>query len=107
MAVTVDVSNGIPMSNGSQTSLTAGEHFTWVNDTANDVTLSNCGGFCTASSYGPITKNGGTAVAQVNQNPTNWSFTENPTSTWNPGGPTPGLPHIQNPSKLAEKREVA
>jgi hypothetical protein len=94
----VDVSNGIPMSNGVPVTLTAGEHFTWVNNTQNPVTLSSCGGFCTASGYGPIAANGGTAVAQVNQNPANWSFQEYPTGTWAPGGPNPGVPRIQNPS---------
>ena len=102
MPVTVNVANGIPMSNGVRTSLSAGDHFTWVNDTPNPVTVLSCGGFCTASSYGPIAANGGTAVAQVNQTPNNWSFQETPTGTWAPGGSDPGQPRIQNPAKAAE-----
>ena len=101
MAITVNVANGVPMENGQRVRLYADASFEWVNDTGNDVTLSNCGGFCTSSSYGPITKNGGTCAATVSSNPTNWSFSENPSDTWAPGGVNPGLPHIQNPSKLA------
>jgi hypothetical protein len=107
MGILVNVANGIPVSNENPVALNPGDHFTWVNYTPNVVNLTNCAGFCTADSYGPIDANGGTAVAQVNSNPNGWVFSENPNTTWAPGGTHPGLPRIQNPKKAAEQREVA
>jgi hypothetical protein len=100
MPTTVNVANGVPSAH-----LNPGDHFVWVNNTSNDVAISNCGGFCVASNY-TVNKNS-TSPAQVNQSPTNWSFSEDPSNTWNPGGPHPGLPHISNPNRPAQDKEVA
>jgi hypothetical protein len=98
---TVNLVNG-----QASSALSAGDHFVWLNPTSNVVTVSNCGGFCTQSSYTvPVrTATGpGETPAQLSTNPTSgWNFTENPSSTWNPGGTNPGVPHIQNPSKVAD-----
>jgi hypothetical protein len=97
-SITVRVTNGVPSA-----ALTAGAHFVWVNPTAYEVTLTSCGGFCTQSSYTVAAQNGvapGETVAQVNNNPTNWSFQESPAGTWAPGGPNPGMPHISNPARV-------
>lgn len=83
--------------------LSAGDPFVWVNPTPHAVQLTNCGGFCAQDTY-PVPGNSQTA-AMVNLAPTNWNFTENPTTIWNPGGPNPGLPHVQNPPTM--HREVA
>jgi hypothetical protein len=85
--------------------LNANDSFTWVNPTSNAVRLTNCDGFCVDSEYRVPAQDAqgpGQVAAQINANPTNWDFTEDPSSTWNPGGPTPGLPHIQNPPARAE-----
>ncbi|MGH9493456.1 MAG: hypothetical protein ACRD3B_00560 [Candidatus Sulfotelmatobacter sp.] len=98
MPITVSVVTGQASSH-----LSAGDPFVWVNPTPHPVYLTNCGGFCAQDNY-PVAANSETA-AEVNLAPTNWNFTETPTTVWNPGGPHPGLPHIQNPSKI--EKEVA
>ena len=100
MGITVDVSNGIPKENGSPVRLTAGADFTWVNNTANTVSITACSGFCVGSSYSVnASSNGtpGTTSAKVNSNPSGWTYTPSPAGTWAPGGPDPGVPRIQNP----------
>ena len=46
MPITVNVVNGHPSSQ-----LTANAHFVWVNPTLNQVTITDCIGFCTQASY--------------------------------------------------------
>jgi hypothetical protein len=99
---TINVVNG-----HASAPLTPNENFTWLNPTSNQVTLTNCGGFCTQATYTVPAKSAtapGEASGQINANPNNWSFTENPSSTWNPGGVNPGLPRVQNPTMA---RDVA
>lgn len=100
MPIMVNVTNGMTTS-----PLTPNVGFVWVNPTSNQVQITGCGGFCTQSSYTvPPAANGvpGETPAQINSNPTAWNFAENPPQTWNPGGPHPGMPRIQNPSKVAD-----
>lgn len=108
MSILVDVSNGIPKENGSPVRLTAGASFTWVNNTGNQVTLTNCGGFCVGSSYSINAKSGNTpgeTSAQVNSAPSAWTYTPSPEGTWAPGGPNPGVPRIQNPTQRGHGAE--
>jgi hypothetical protein len=86
--------------------------FQWVNPTSNPVALSDCGTWCTASSYNvPAAANGapGLAGAQVKPvpNANAYAFTD---PAWN----TPGQPHISvNPEPgnvvddLDDTQEVA
>ena len=96
MPKTVNVVTGI-----ASGALMPGDQFVWVNPTAHPVSLSGCIGFCSQDQYQNIpaaTPTGpGEMSAQINLAPYNWSFQENPPSTWNPGGSNPGLPRIQNP----------
>ena len=97
MPITVNVVNGHPSSQ-----LTANAHFVWVNPTLNQVTITDCIGFCTQASYtipartatGP-----GETAAQINPSPYSWEFMENPPGTWS--GTGLGMPHIQNPTSPA------
>lgn len=96
MPITVNVVTG-----QASSALAANEPFVWVNPTTNIVTLTNCGGFCSLSTYVVPARTDtapGEAQAQVNSAPNNWTWQENPVGTWNPGGPHPGMPHIQNPT---------
>lgn len=107
MPTTVNVTNGRP-----SVALHPNDDFVWVNPTGNQVELTNCGGFCTQSSYSVPAAGAtpGEAAAKINSAPTGWSFTESPTDTWNPGGPTPGTPRIQNPGRFIaneNERDVA
>ncbi|HEY6765062.1 MAG TPA: hypothetical protein VI386_09835 [Candidatus Sulfotelmatobacter sp.] len=85
-------SNCNPAGGGLQT----GQKFYWANPTSQAVTVNNCGGFCTASSYSvPAPQTGqqyGLKEATLLTNPTVWTFSETP-NQWN----APGLPHIGNP----------
>jgi hypothetical protein len=82
--------------------LNPGDRFVWVNPTLNQVTITDCIGFCTQASYtipartatGP-----GETAAQINPSPYNWEFMENPPDTWS--GTGLGMPHIQNPTSPA------
>ena len=99
MPTTVNIVNG-----HASAPLKPGDSFVWVNPTGNPVQLTNCSGFCTQGSYnvpaaGPTP---GQTPAQINSAPNGWTFSENPSNTWNPGGPTPGNPRIQNPTRFHE-----
>lgn len=88
----------------ASTHLSADAYFDWENPTVNQVTVTGCSGFCTQSSYTVPARTAsgpGLTQAQVNSNPTNWGFEEDPASTWNPGGVNPGKPHVQNPTQKA------
>lgn len=78
--------------------LNPGDHFMWVNPTNTSVLVANCGGFCTQQGY-EVPANSQIA-AQIIQNPSSWTFTENP-SVYNNGG-APGMPHVQNPPVMHE-----
>ena len=70
--------------------LTNGCNFKWTNTTSAAVQLTNCGGFCTASSFTVPAKSGstnGTADAQILADPTGYTFTD---PAWN----APGTPRI-------------
>ena len=89
-----------------------GQPFQWANPVVGvNVGITNCGGFCAQSSYpvpgAPSAGSYGLADAVLLQNPTNYSFSENP-NQWN----APGMPHITNPpwptpKNNEEKKEVA
>ncbi len=75
--------------------LNPGEPFQWINNTNAQVTLTNCGNFCTADSYTvPAAYGGqpGITYAQIRENPNidSCAFTD---PAWN----APGMPHITNP----------
>jgi len=105
MPTTVNIVNG-----HASATLNAGDQFVWVNPTANAVELTNCSAFCTQSSYNvpAAGQTPGETAAQINSAPSGWTFSETPSSTWSPGGPTPGQPRIQNPKKFhADEKDVA
>jgi hypothetical protein len=100
MPITVSVVNGIPSS-----PLSPGDQFMWTNPTPHNVHLTGCIGFCTQDTYQVLAATSpsspGETSAYVSLAPTNWSFQESPTTTWNPGGINPpSTPRIQNPSKV-------
>jgi hypothetical protein len=81
--------------------LSANTPFEWVNNTANDVKLSNCGTWCDKDTY-DVPANGGTAPAQILPNPNYQAgaFTD-------PGWNAPGMPHITVNPWPNIKRDVA
>lgn len=84
--IQVNVENGEITPVGS--SLSPGTPFQWLNNTANDVRLSNCGTWCNADTY-DVPPNGGTAAAQVLAKP-NLQVAAFSDTGWN----APGMPHI-------------
>lgn len=101
MAVpTIDVASG-DVTGGP---LNPGEPFQWVNNTTAQVTLTNCGNWCTADSYTvPAAYNGqpGCTAAQVRDNPNTYScaFTD-------PAWDAPGMPHLGNPPLEHHRHEL-
>jgi hypothetical protein len=87
--------------------LECGQPFQWANPVVDvNVGLYGCAGFATQDTYGvpgaPTIGAYGYKDAVLLQNPTSWTFTENP-NEWN----TPGSPRIINPPMNAEKKDVA
>lgn len=92
----INVQNGSNC-NPAGGSLQTGQSFYWANPTNQLVTINDCGGFCSASSYPdvptpPAGKTYGLLQATLLTNPTSWTFSESP-NAWN----APGRPHIGNP----------
>ena len=80
--------------------LVHGQPFGWYNPTANAVTLTNCGNFCTQDSY---TIPANSVLEAWVRNPPN----QNPLAFTDPAWNTPGMPHIQNPIQHLAKAEPA
>ena len=97
--IQVNIENGQITPAGS--TLSAGTPFQWLNNTAHNVKLSNCGNWCNADTY-DVPANGGTANASVLAVPNlqSGAFTD-------PGWNTPGMPHIIVSPWPVAKREVA
>jgi hypothetical protein len=90
MPIQVNITNG-DVNGGT---LTRGCSFEWYNPTANAVTLSGCGGFCTGASF--LVPASGKAAAQIQANPPGpFTFTD-------PAWSAPGMPHISNPPSAEE-----
>jgi hypothetical protein len=104
----INIQNGSSV-NPAGGSLQPGQKFYWANPTGLMVTVNNCGGFCTNSSYPvPAAANGqqyGLKEATLLASPTVWTFSETP-NEWN----APGLPRITNPpwpTPLNAEKDVA
>jgi hypothetical protein len=86
----VDVASGEISPNGAE--LGPGDQFQWVNNSSAQVTLTDCGVWCTADSYTvpAATDDGpGITAAQVRANPNINAF-----ALTDPAWDAPGMPHI-------------
>ncbi|MGA1985665.1 MAG: hypothetical protein ABSG72_05300 [Candidatus Sulfotelmatobacter sp.] len=97
--IQVNIENGQITPAGS--TLSANTPFQWLNNTPNDVELSNCGNWANKDTY-DVPGNGGTADASVLPVPNlqGGAFTD---PAWN----TPGMPHIVVTPWPVTKKEVA